>query len=156
MSLKRGTYRASASRYIAVIWRCNNTDHSETTEMNILQSSSDETHRPRTGSLPEDNDRQAGNPATALSHGPGRQDGQHLRRLLDDFTALASSVCDTPVAMVSQLYGRFDNNEFHERRRQWWRVRAQSGVVPGPEYFAWCDITAGGHPWRHANHRPAS
>jgi diguanylate cyclase (GGDEF)-like protein len=76
-----------------------------------------------------------------------------LGRLLWNVTSLASMLCDTPIAMVSQLQGEFDCSERGDlsrmaaraldsgadHRRQWWRFAGQSGVVCNIADYSLCE-----------------
>lgn len=84
-----------------------------------------------------------------LQEHPSHEPDTALARLLGDFTALASQLCDTPMALVSQLHGQFSlaasdgDDSLVPARRQWWRFPEQAGVILGNIDFNLCDTAAG-------------
>lgn len=78
---------------------------------------------------------------------------QCLGQLLWNVSSMASMLCETPLAMVSQLQGQFDCTgidvlsspltatctEQADMRRQWWRMSEQPGVICNNIDFSLCE-----------------
>ncbi|MCW5296577.1 sensor domain-containing diguanylate cyclase [Herbaspirillum lusitanum] len=87
---------------------------------------------------------------------PASEPDERLGQLLWNVTSLAGMLCDTPIAMVSQLQGQFDCTETGalslaaavaldggmDQRRQWWRLSGQSDIVCSTADFGLCESAA--------------
>ncbi|MFL9924798.1 sensor domain-containing diguanylate cyclase [Herbaspirillum lusitanum] len=85
-----------------------------------------------------------------MAHRSGDSDAW-LPTMLADFVSLASSLCEVPIGMVSQLHEdiglqhpflSFLTNGEIDRRNQWWRFPGQTGVIRSSCDFTLCEFAA--------------